>query len=231
NLMLFNGPSYQIKIQNGDRLVLERNKENLIGIFAHFTFYLLALIFLIGNSVQFTQPGTWEFLIVMLTIAFIYSLISTFRSRKQEELITFNRLNNSIMLNQQLIGKIDKIIDIQMLEHPGNDEEIDRYTLVIKMDGYGVIRFQRQPDLDRQRQIGEAVAKMAGLTFSFLSRAEIQATEQQEFDEKQYKELVQLFEGKFADKDQQELKNIALPESPFANYAKEAAQNLLDHSF
>lgn len=228
--MRFDGPSYQIKIQNEDRLILERTKEHLIGVFAQFVIYIVMLIFLVGDSIDYTQPGYREFLILMLTIAFIYSVFSTIQSHKKKELIDFNSLNNSIMLNGQIIGKIDKIIEIRMIEHPGDDEEIDRYTLVLKMDGYGAILFQKQSDLDHQRQIGKAVATMAGLTFTFVSRAEQQAKKQQEYDEKKYQELVLLFEKKFANKESEELKEIVQAKGRYANYAKEAAQNLLDQS-
>lgn len=218
---------YQIDHNDDNRLLVRLSKQALIQETVLSVVTSLLVVFFFAGQIDLQNIELAGVGLALFLLFNIYLIIQNIRLIKQGEVWGFNQLSNSISLNTKLVGRLDDLVEIKLIEYADHDD-LEEYELFLKLKNAAPIRFRKSTDLDQQRRIGKAIAHLSDTQFNFKSRDEIMELEQALYDEKMHAEQVKLFEVKFENKSPIELKEIAQKDGPFATYAKEAAQNLLD---
>ena len=225
--MIFQFNKYKITYPN--------DKELKIALVSNYVLFEIAITVLgcalfsyfLWDKVNLDNIGILEFSLASIILTTAYNLFRNLILLLNGEAYVFNNSLNSITKNGRSINKLSSIADIRIIEHR-DAESSDEYELQILLANNNVISFKKSTNLAFQKTLGHAVSKISGVPFNYVSKEVLQSKEdlkQQKIDRQPY---IRIFEEKFKEKNEFELKEISKNDSPYADYAKEAAQNLLN---
>lgn len=171
------------------------------------------------------------YLIYVAIVLSIFSLMGLlFNSAKSifdGDSYVFDATLNTIERNHKLVGKVSDIYKIEIKEHR-NFDSATQFTLQVFIKDNHTIRLQRSVHLNNQRTIGDAISKLSGVPFNFVSTDEKQSFHKAKEEMEDFEGHVTMFEGKYNERTNTELIEIAREDSPYAKYAREAAKRILE---
>lgn len=225
--MIFETNKYQITTQNDEKLVITYNTDHLklqIAILIGIELICFIVLWANTNSKQIWGITLSAIVILLFTL---FQIIESIQLIKHGEEFIFNKSNNSIFFNKKLVGSLDKVKEIKIFEDNTDFESPTEYQLYIYLDNFAPIQFRKSTILNDQRAIGRAIAKLSNVPFSFQSELERFKFSQLPQKKIEYEAKVKLYEERYQERSLLQLKKIIEKDSPYAGYAKEAANNLL----
>ncbi len=225
--MIFEFNKYRITSQSNRELIISMVKNYVIFEIVITIIGCALLGYFLSRNNDFSKIGVIE---IGLGFAFILTFYNLFRNLKvlrKGEVYIFNSTYNSITRNNQSISALDQIDRIQIIEHD-DSESSNQYELQVHLKEGHTIYFQKTTNLGHQKQLGEAISGVSGVPFNYKSREELWEEEYIREQEIAFQINVKRFEEKYKDRSNEELKEIVMDGSSYADYAKQAARNLLD---
>ncbi|UII22502.1 hypothetical protein [Fulvivirga ligni] len=224
---MFGLSRYKIAHSSNQKLVITTDKNYVLVILFIAIIAFAIFGYSLWDKINFNKIDILEVSLIGLAIGVVYAFVINIKVLFEGEEYIFDQSLNSIEKNNLEIGKLDKISSIKIIEHQ-DAEYGSEYELNVYVESYGAISFRKTKDLGSSRELGAAISKISGISFSFKSSDEMRQEERQENKKASYDRHVELFEKKFDNKSESELLRIAQVDSKYADYAKQAALNILE---
>ncbi|WP_422359713.1 hypothetical protein [Reichenbachiella sp.] len=187
----------------------------------------LAFCYFLWDHVDFENIGFIEISLGLLILTTIFNLIRNLKLILEGENYIFNKSLNSITKNDQSLGQLHSIYNIDIIEKREHDSPT-QYELQIHLRNNQLICFQKTTNLKVQKSLGFAISSISDSPFNYAIREQQREQEilkQQAINLEPY---IKMFEDKFVGKSKIELESISKEDSGYAEYAQKAARNLLN---
>lgn len=186
----------------------------------------LIFCYFLWDKVNFDKIEVIGISLGVIAVSSIFNLFRNFKLIATGQDYTFNKSLNSISKNGRRIATLDSLYKIHITEHL-DSESSTQYELLTYLKNETPISFEKSTNLKFQKILGDSISKLTGIPFTYQTKEEvneIESLKQQEIDRQPY---IKIFEEKFKEKSKSELIEISKEDSSYAEYAKEAARNLL----
>lgn len=207
--MIFESIKYDIKKQNDNKLIISLNKKHLITRVASLFAFDLVLLYIMWNKIDFNSINLIFVGFVLLIITSLFQIIKDLKMYQSGKEYVFNKIKNTIHLNEKLIGKLKGISAIEIIEDEGADEENSTFQLCLSSEDFDSIFFSKSENFKNIESVALAISKITNVEFKFKSSIELLELESENEKAIQHQEFVKSFEEKFKDKTLDELNYIS----------------------
>lgn len=230
---MLNSNTYLISSKTNNKLVISLSKNNLFfGMIRTIVLSAIVLYFLI-DQVDFTDISYLELVFCCLVAIAGWDLCKKLMLLLKGEEYAFNKTTNSVLKNGEKISQLDCLNSIRIFEI-WNDDSANQFELQIDFKDGTSVSFRKTTDLGVLKKLGGEISSISTVPVVLVNSEDVrreQAVINEEIGRKRNLEnlnkKIQVFEGKYENKSIGELEVISKADGPYADYAKEAARNLL----
>lgn len=224
--MIFQYDKYKINHFRNNELIISIDKSYILLEIGLVFISNILLYYYLWDKSNFNQIDIWKLSVGFIVITSLYNLFKNITLLFDGQVYVFNNTINRISKNGYTVDQLDNICQIRIIEYYDSDSS-NQFELQIQLLNNSPIIFEKTPNLEFQKTLGKAISQISGVPFTFVNELDIHIEEQLKKKETSFQSKIEMFEKKYAKKSKSELEKIIKTDSPYDDYAKQAAKNLL----